>query len=456
MGWIEDLSQAIDGSVVTPGDGEYDEARTVFPGDVDHRPAAVVRVAGAADVQEVIRVAADQGMELSVRSGGHSAAGHGVAEGGVVVDLRALRSMVIDPDGRTAWAETGMTAAEYTTRAGEHGLATGFGDMGTVGIGGITLGGGMGLLVRRHGLTIDDVLGAEVVTADGRVLQVDADHHPDLFWAIRGGGGNFGVVTRFHLRLHPLETVVGGILALPATAEVILGALSEADAAPDELSVIVNAMKAPPMPFLPPQLHGRTVAMLMMVHTGPVDDGQAVIDRFRALAPPLFDGVAPMRYADIYPPAEDYRPVAVGHSMFLDEVDLDAARAIVEHLDTSVAPMAAAQIRVLGGAMGRVPVEATAFSHRRRRMLANVAAFHEGDDRATQQAWVDSVVESLDEGAQGGYVGFMADEGPARVRAAYPGPTWDRLRDVKGRYDPDNLFRHNQNIPPRPAARASA
>jgi FAD/FMN-containing dehydrogenase len=456
MSWIDELDDTIDGDVVTPGDRGYDEARTVFPGDVDHRPAAVVRVAGPADVQEAVRAAAREGMDLSVRSGGHSAAGHGVAEGGLVVDLRAMRGMVIDPDGRTAWADTGMTAAEYTTRAGELGLATGFGDMGTVGIGGITLGGGMGLLVRRYGLTIDDLVGAEVVTADGRLLQVDADHHPDLFWAIRGGGGNFGVATRFHLRLHPLETVVGGILALPATPEVIVGALMEADAAPEELSVIVNAMKAPPMPFLPPELHGRTVVMLMMVHTGPVDDGQAVVDRFRALASPLFDGVQPMRYADIYPPAEDYRPVAVGHSLFLDEIDLDGARAIVDRLEASVAPMAAAQIRVLGGAMGRVPVEATAFPHRRRRLLANVAAFHEGHDRDAQQAWVESVVESLDAGTNGGYVGFMADEGPDRVRAAYPGATWDRLREVKARYDPDNLFRHNQNIPPGLAAREIA
>jgi FAD/FMN-containing dehydrogenase len=221
--------------VIAPSDAGYDEARTVFHGGIDRRPAAIVRAATAGDVGRVVRFARETGLELAVRSGGHSAAGHGVTDGGIVLDLRDMRGLAIDLSQGTAWAETGLTTGEYSAAAATCRLATGFGDARSVGIGGITLAGGVGYLVRKHGLTIDHLLAAEIVTADGALRRVDADNHPDLFWAIRGGGGNFGVATRFKFRLHELEKIVGGQLVLPATPEVISGFVAAAQEAPEEL-----------------------------------------------------------------------------------------------------------------------------------------------------------------------------------------------------------------------------
>jgi len=281
---IPQLRAALNGQVITPDDSEYDKARTVFPGGIDRRPAVIVRVASAIDVSRVVSLARETGMELAIRSGGHSSVGHGVSDGGIVLDLAKMRYLQIDVRGRTAWAQTGLTAGEYTKAASAHGLATGFGDTGSVGIGGITLGGGIGYLVRKYGLTIDDLLAAEIVTADGQLLHVDANSHPDLFWAIRGGGGNFGVATRFQYRLHDVDKILGGMLILPATPDVIASFIAQADAAPEELSTIANVMTAPPMPFLPPEVHGKLIVMAMLVYAGDAGAGERVIAPFKALA----------------------------------------------------------------------------------------------------------------------------------------------------------------------------
>jgi FAD binding domain/Berberine and berberine like len=449
---IEQLLPSFDGQVIRPGDAEYDEARTVFYGDVDRRPAAIVRPADVSQVAEVVGVARDGGLELAVRSGGHSVAGHSVVAGGIVLDLGTLRDLDIDLERRTAWAQTGLTAGEYTNAAGEHGLATGFGDTASVGIGGLTLGGGVGYLSRVHGLTIDDVLAAEIVTADGQVLEIDADSHPDLFWAIRGGGGNFGVVTRLKFRLHEVDNVVGGMLMLPATREVLRAFVAQAEAAPDVLSTIANVMPAPPMPFVPAEQHGKLVVMGLLCYAGPPDDAQPLIDSFRSLATPIADMVRPIPYPEIYPPeVEDFHPTAIGRTLFVDRVEADTAELILDRLSSSDASMRATQLRVLGGAISRVPAEATAFAHRNSRIMANVAAFYDGpDDKPVRQAWVEEFAAELRQSDEGAYVNFLADEGSDRIRAAYPGATWDRLAKVKAVYDPTNLFRRNQNIPPAP------
>jgi FAD/FMN-containing dehydrogenase len=448
---IPQLRATLNGQVITPDDATYDEARTVFYGGFDRRPALSVRVADANDVSRVVSLARENRLELAVRSGGHSVAGHSTTDGGIVLDLSEMKNLEIDVERRTAWAQTGLTAGEYTTAAGAHGLATGFGDTGSVGIGGITLGGGIGYLVRKHGLTIDDVLAAEVVTADGELLRVDAERHPDLFWAIRGGGGNFGVVTRFHYRLHEVDTIVGGMLILPATPEVISSFVAEADAAPEELSTIANVMPAPPMPFIPSEHHGRLVIMALLCYAGEVDEGERAVAPFRALAEPIVDMVKPMRYPEIYPPEEeDYHPVASARTMFLEAIDLPVAQTIVEYLQASSAQMAVAQIRVLGGAMARVPADATAFAHRSSRIMVNVAALYERPDEAAEhEPWLADFTAALrQEGEGSAYVGFLGDEGEGRIREAYPASTWERLAAIKGRYDPTNLFRLNQNIPP--------
>jgi FAD/FMN-containing dehydrogenase len=447
---IPQLRAALNGRMIAPGDAGYDQARTVFYGGIDRRPAVIVRVADAADVSRVVSLARETGLELAVRSGGHSVAGHGVSDGGIVLDLSDMRALDIDAERRTAWAQTGLTAGDYTNAAAAYGLATGFGDTGSVGIGGITLGGGVGYLVRKHGLTIDNLLAAEIVTADGRLLRVDAATHPDLFWAIRGGGGNFGVATRFQFRLHEVGTIVGGMLLLPATPAVIAGFIAEADAAPEELSTIANIMPAPPLPFVPAEQHGRLVVMALVAYAGEVEAGERAIAPFRALATPIADLVRPMPYPQIYPPEDaSYHPRAVGRTMFVNTIDRGVAETIVEELEASDASMRVAQLRVLGGAMARVPPEVTAFAHRTRRIMVNVAAFYEGpEDRAKREAWVSDFAAALRQDDAGAYVGFLGDEGEARIRAAYPGATWDRLRAIKGRYDPTNLFRLNQNIPP--------
>jgi FAD/FMN-containing dehydrogenase len=444
---VAQLTADIKGRVIRPDDPGYDQTRVVVAGDVDRRPAVIVRPADAADVACTVRVAAETGADLAVRSGGHSAVGHGVCDDGIVLDLRDLRSLDVDIDGRTAWAQTGLTAGDYTAAVGAHGLATGFGDTGTVGIGGITLGGGVGYLSRKHGLTVDDLLAAEIVTANGEILQVDEHTHPDLFWAIRGGGGNFGIATRFRFRLHEVRTVVGGMLMAAATPEVVAGFVARAEAAPDELSTIVNVMAAPPMPFIPAEHHGKLIVMALMCYSGPADQGERVIAPFRELATPLADMVRPIAYPEIYPPEDaGYRPTAVARTLFAESVDRDAAETILDRLRASDAVMRAVQLRVLGGAIARVPAGATAFAHRDRRIMVNVAAFFTGgDDRAEKLAWVTELAAAV-QGEPGAYVNFLGDDGPERIREAYPGATWDRLAAVKRRYDPANLFRLNQNI----------
>ena len=444
------LRAAFDGQVIAPDDPGYDQARVLFYGGWDRHPGAIARPTDAAGVARVVTLARDAGLALAVRSGGHSTAGHSTTEGGIVLDLSAMDGLEIDPEGRTAWAQAGLTAGAYTAAVGKHGLATGFGDTGSVGIGGITLGGGVGFLVRKFGMTIDSLLAAEVVTADGRILQVDGEHHPDLFWAIRGGGGNFGVATRFQFRLHELPSIVGGMLLLPARAEVVEGYVAAADAAPEELSGIANVMVAPPMPFLPEAAHGQLVVLALLCYAGDAEAGERALAPFRALAEPLADMLQPMSYAEMFAPEEEeYHPTAVSRTMLVDTVDREVAGAIMRHLEASDAPVRVAQLRVLGGAMARVPADATAFAHRDSRIMVNLAAFYEGpDDRVVRQAWVDEFAAALHQGDSRAYVNFLGDEGPDRVHEAYPGSTWDRLAEVKRRYDPGNLFRLNQNIPP--------
>jgi FAD/FMN-containing dehydrogenase len=372
-----------------------------------------------------------------------------VSEGGIVLDLWLLKALEIDPDGRTAWAETGLTTGKVTAAAAAHGLAVGFGDTGSVGIGGLTLGGGVGYLSRLHGLTIDNLLAAEVVTADDRLLRADENQNQDLFWAIRGGGGNFGVATRFLYRLQPVDAVVGGMLLLPATPEVIASFVELAGEAPEELSAIINIMAAPPMPFVPEEHHGKLVVMALVVYAGPIEEGEKALAPFRALATPIADMLKPMPYPDMFAGQEEFPPLAVGRTLFLDTVDRDVAETILDRIRASSALMAVTQLRVLGGAIARVPDDATAFAHRKSRIMTSVAAIYATpEEERVHQAWVDEGVAVLRQSDTGSCVNFVSDEGESGARAAYPGDTWKRLAEIKRRYDPTNLFHVNQNIPP--------
>jgi FAD/FMN-containing dehydrogenase len=441
----------VNGEVIADGDPRYEDARRVFFTGFDRRPAAIVRAADADDVARIVTLARATGSRLAVRSGGHGLAGHGTSEGGIVLDLSQMNGVEVDPEGRTAWAETGVTTGAYTRAAGEHGLATGFGDSPTVGVGGITLSGGFGFLLRKHGLTIDDLLAAEVVTAGGELLEVDASTHPDLFWALRGGGGNFGVATRLRFRLHEVDRVVGGMLMLPASPDVVTELLAVAEAAPEELSVIANVMKAPPLPFVPAEHHGKPIVMVSLVHAGDPEAGEQAIAPLRGLATPLVDTVRPLAYPEMYAGPEAPHPQFVeGTNLLVDGLPEDGVEALFEHLETATATMAAVQLRVLGGAMARIPDDATAFGYRGARLLVNLTALHGSpDERSKHRAWASSLADALSGGSPAAaYVGFLGDEGEAGLRRAYPPATLERLTQVKRRYDPDNLFRLNLNVPP--------
>ena len=448
---IAKLRKTLHGQLILPADPGYDKARVIFLGGFNRHPAVVIQAADAEDVASAVSLAGETGMELAVRSGGHSAAGYGQTEGGIVLDLRKMKDLRLDPKSRTAWVETGLTAGEYTSAADAYGLATGFGDTGSVGIGGLTLGGGIGYLSRKLGLTIDNLLAAEVVTADGKLLHVDAMSHPDLYWAIRGGGGNFGVASRFQFRLYEVGQVIGGMLLLPATTEVITDFIDAAVSAPDELSTIVNVMPAPPMPFLPAELHGRLTVMALMVYVGNLEAGMNSVAPFRKLAQPWADMLRPMRYPEMFPSEEaEYHPLAVNRPLFLDGVNQEAAKTMIEYLQASDAPMRVAQLRVMGGAIKRVPNDATAFAHRHRQIMVNLASFYAGaEDKEKRLSWLADFSSALQQDEAGTYVNFLGDEGENQVRAAYPGSTWERLSEIKARYDPTNLFRLNQNIKPR-------
>ncbi len=455
---FQPLLSRIKGPLVWPGEPGYDDTRRAHQGGIDRHPALIVKPLDAQDVQQGVRLARLSGLELAVRSGGHSGASHSTTEGGILLDLCNLREMQIDPVARTLWAGTGLKAGDIVNALADHGLVLPLGDTASVGIGGITLGGGIGYLVRKFGLTIDHLLAAEIVTADGECLQVDADSHPDLFWALRGGGGNFGVATRFLFRVQPLEHVYGGMLVLPATPGSLSRFIQAAQAAPDEVSTIANVMIAPPMPFLPPKAHGELIIMAMMMYSGDPQDGDRVFAPFRELVdphPPLADMLRPMRYPEIYPPEEagtEAGPPCISmRTLFLDSLDEQTAAVVVGGLRLSTgALMTAAQFRVLGGAMSRVPVEATAFGHRASRIMVQLVTLYASpEDAPAHEAWVGDLAAAIQQADPGRYVNFLGPSSQEEVRLAYPHGAWERLRSIKSRYDPDNLFRLNQNIPPK-------
>ncbi|KAB2882705.1 MAG: FAD-binding oxidoreductase [Albidovulum sp.] len=445
---IARLASSLRGRIVRAEDDDYDALRTIVPANYDGHPLAVIRVADAADIAAVFHFARITGVEVAVRSGGHS--GHSSSDG-IVVDLRDLNDLDIDQSTRTAWAGTGLTAGEVTRALEKHGLVVGFGDTASVGIGGITVGGGIGYLVRKHGLTIDSVLAAEVVTATGDILMVDSEHHPDLFWALRGGGGNFGVVTRWKYRLHPLSAFTGGPLVLPATPEIISRFVELADAAPDELSAIASVMPAPPPPFLPSDAHGKLVFFCMMAFAGEPAAAERALAPFRALAAPIADLVAPGPYSSLYMPEDpDQRPAFSVRSRLLDRLGVTEAATIVERIEQSGAPMRLGEIRVLGGAMGRVPSHATAFAHRSSRVMCSfIAVYMDPREQALHDRWAADGIAALSEEEDRVYVNFLLTDPAERIRAAYAPDTWDRLMLVKRRYDPGNLLRRNRNVPPQ-------
>ena len=447
------LARQLRGELLLPNDPGYDDARRGYNSVHDRRPAVIVRPADGDDVARALEFASSAGLEIAVRSGGHSLAGYGATEGGVLIDLSAMHAIHIDPAARVAWVEAGTTAGQLTATSGAHGLVVPFGDSPTAGVGGITLGGGVGWLSRKLGLTIDSLASVEIVTADGQLVTADKQTRQDLFWAVRGGGGNFGVVTRFRYRLHPIGTVLGGALFLPATHEVIRGVIDLADAAPDELTTISLITRIPPLSIVPPEMHGQLAVLITLVWCGELDEGERFVDRFRALAPPIADLLHPRPYPEMYEliPEAPQSVANITYSFAADELDDAAIGSILQQLEESNLPstqaLAAVELRVLGGAISRIPIDATAFAHRQRKLLCSVVAagFAEADsDR--HRRWVRSLSGAIRYLAKGAYLNFLDAADEPRLHETYPDSTYRRLVEVKRRYDPTNLFHRNLNI----------
>jgi FAD/FMN-containing dehydrogenase len=449
-----DLAAAVRGAVLLPGDDGYDEACRVWNAAVaGRRPLVVVRPAGAADVAAALRYAQRHELELSVRSTGHNVTGCAVADGGLALDLSGLRDIRVDAAAGTAVVGPGVLWGALDARTQETGLATTGGRISTTGVAGLTLGGGFGWLMRRHGMAADNLLAADVVTADGSLVAADGD----LLWALRGGGGNFGVLTSLTFRLHPVgPEVTGGAVFYPAeAAERVLRRYRDLAAeAPDDLSVQCNLLRLPPAPFVPAELHGRPAVALAVCHLGSAADAERDLRPLAGggLGEPLLRRVARMRYTSLqrlYDAAGRYGSFVRGRAGYLPALT-DAAIAVLARpgLPTP-SPSSIVMISPLGGAVARVGELDTAVGHRSAAFSVSVdAVWRRPCEEAAHRAWSDRVWAALAPHCRGVYVNELGDEGPDRVRSAYHPLAWERLRQVKRHYDPGNLFRLNQNIPP--------
>lgn len=449
---LEALRARVHGRLLEPADAGYEEARLVFNRAVDGRPTAIVQAADAADVAAAVAFAREHDLRLRVKAGGHSVAGHSTGDG-LLIDLSRMRALEIHPERRTAWVDPGVTALELSEAAFAHGLAVPLGDAGSVGVAGLTLGGGVGYLCRKFGLTIDSLQSVELVTADAEIVRAAENENAELFWAVRGGGGNFGIVTSLEFRLSEIGLPYGGGLILPATRDVLRGLVPIAASAPEELTVICNILHAPPLPFVPAEAVGSLVVAILGVYVGDHDAGARAWAPFRELARPIADLVGPLPYPAMYQFTADEQPAPLSiRSLFLDTFDDASVDAVLEAMAGATSPATIGQLRILGGAMSRVAPEATAFAHRSARILFTIITRHLGPAPAeAHEAWTQRLYEALRPRAAGTYVNFLADEGEDRIREAYPEVTYRRLARLKAEWDPDNVFNGNQNIPPAPA-----
>jgi FAD/FMN-containing dehydrogenase len=444
------------GRLCLPRDPGYDEARTLWNAMIDRRPAAVVRAVGASDVIQTVRLAAKHGLLLSVRGGGHNIAGNAVCEGGLMLDLSRMDLVRVDPTARTARVGPGARLADLDKETQAFGLATPVGINSTTGVAGLTLGGGFGWLSRKYGLTVDNLLSADVVTAAGELVHTSDTDHPDLFWAIRGGGGNFGVVTSFKFRLHPVgPQVIAGLIVHPwANAKEVLHEYRRLVAkAPDELCCWVVMRKAPPLPFLPQEVHGTEVLVLALCHAGDLVSGEKAAAPFKAIGKPIADVVGPHPFAG-WQTAFDPLLTPGERNYWKSHDFVDLGDGLIDVLLDGVRRLPSPQCEIfvgsLGGAINRVPVEATAYPHRNVNFVMNVhTRWSDPSQDKPCIAWARAIYDAAAPFATGGvYVNFMPDDEAQRVRSGAYGPNYDRLAKVKAKYDPKNLLRMNQNIAP--------
>jgi hypothetical protein len=450
----------LSGELLLPTTPGYDTARTIWNGNVDRRPAIVARCTGVADVVAAVRSAREHDLEIAIRGGGHNVAGTAVCDDGIVIDLSTMRAVWVDPVGRSAWVQGGALWSDVDHETQAHGLATTGGIVGHTGVAGLTLGGGIGFLMRKHGLAVDNLVEAEVVTAEGSIVRASGDEHPDLFWALRGGGGNFGVVTSFRFALHPVgpSLMAGPVFwAAEDTVELLRFYRDFAADAPDELGSVVRLGTVPPLQVIPEDLHGRPAIAVICCYTGALEDGERAVRPLRRFGRPLVDLLEPSSYAAFQCGFDD--TVLHGWHYYWKATNVarlsDAAiDVIADHAYAAGSSRSYAAMFHMGGAVARVPHDATAYAARdvaHNIVIDAVWLPAEAEElAAAETAWARRFLEALRPHCSGGvYVNFLdSDDDASRVREAYGDQIYGRLADVKATYDAANAFRHNKNIQP--------
>jgi FAD/FMN-containing dehydrogenase len=453
---VRNLAKSLHGRLIKPGDAGYDDARKVWNGLIDRRPALIAQCADEADVAACVTLARDNKLLVAVRGGGHNVAGFGTCDGGLVIDLSGMKGITVDVKARTARAQGGLTWGEFDAATQAHALATTGGLVTTTGIAGFTLGGGIGWLMRKHGLTIDNLLEVEMVTADGKQVRANAKENADLFWAVRGGGGNFGVVTTFTYRLHPLgPQVFGGAAFYPAAQarDVLRFYRDWVPTLPDELTTLVGFLTAPPLPFIPQPLHGTPVLAVGACLAGPVEQGEALVKPLRDFAKPAVDVLGPIPYVALQGMFDEGVPrgiMSYWKTEYLGSLSDEAIATLVTQAGKMGAPFAQVHIHHVQGAVSRAKADSTAFGRRDAPFILNIVGlWMDPAETDAQIAWVRESAKAVEPHRAGGqYLNFLGDEGEARVKAAYGEEKYARLAALKRKYDPTNLFRVNQNIRP--------
>jgi FAD/FMN-containing dehydrogenase len=452
---LDELATTFRGDLICPGDEAYDDQRRIWNASIDRRPALIARCAGVADVISALRFSREREQLVAVRSGRHSYPGLGVCDGGVVIDLGQMKGIRVDPDAHIARAQAGVLLGELDREAQAFGLAVPAGIVTHTGLAGLTLGGGIGWLERRYGLTIDQLRRVDLVTAEGDFVTADEDHNADLFWGVRGGGGNFGVVTEFEFRLNPVGPMVlaGPIMwAMEDSPQVLRFYREWVKTVPDELTTIVTHRRVPPVPAMPEELHGKHVVIVGTCYAGPVDEGERAVEPLRNFGSPLLDGCAPMpftKHQGMLDPSFPHGWWYYIRSCNLAELTDEVIEILVEHGQKIVSPLTVSSIYHLGGAVARVADDETAFGARDASHTVNVIGItRTGDGFEEEREWARELWTALQPHHENVYVNFLMEEGEDRIREAYGTRKYDRLKALKRKYDPDNFFRLNQNIRP--------
>jgi FAD/FMN-containing dehydrogenase len=445
---------AFGGTVIAPQDEGYDAARAVWNGTVDARPQVIAQCHATKDIVAAVNLARAAGSSLSVRAGGHSVAGFSMCDGGVVIDLSLMRGVTVDAAAGTASVEPGATWADFDAATAAHGLASTGGLISTTGVAGLTLGGGIGWLQRKHGLSCDNLIAAEVVTAAGEVVQASATEHPELLWGLRGGGGNFGVVSKFVFALHPVSMVIGGLMLFPLDRgkQVLTAFRDWAADLPDEASMLAAIIAAAPEPFVPAELLGQKVVAILGCWSGDLDAGMAALEPLRQLGPSA-DLFGPMPYTALQGMLDGGAQYGLRNYFrggYIADLDDEVIDVVLDHGARMLSPMSQIHFHQMGGAVGRVAPEATAFSGRAAGYTYNLmSTWMEPAEDAQHIAANREVAAAMAPLSAGGaYVNFLSDAGGDRVKVAYGGALYERLARLKREYDPANLFSRNQNIRP--------